>query len=444
MKNKLPCMKMGLLVICFILTVKIILAQQPLPVVKATSNMVDIRDGDDFKKGNWNISPEVKPDVYYAERFKGSKRVTFYTNLDSISFTVTPGETFTFIILLNNKDSAYTQISSVSPPKLIYTRNCTNCNTQTDTIPFSIGWNNTIQIKGSVNGSDVLNMIFDTGANGVVLSDDAYNKHTKVKIDGTIQGFGIGGSSQDEFSKSNTIKMADLTWNNVPLSVKHTGKPNADVVIGYNVFDGKIIEIDYDKKLLILHDSLPVKAKEYTKYDLQFKAGLSHIRLLLNDGKEKVECLFDFDTGSSETMFINNDFASENGLYNGMKKVGSDKLQGGGSNKIAVDKVLLPSLLIGGYELKDVRIGREEASAKEGPSFNIIGNDILKRFNAVIDYQNDVVYLSPNSLINDDYLYQRVNYVMWSGSALLLILTMVVIALFRKRIKKQSAKYPFA
>ncbi len=442
MKNRLLFSKMCSLAAFFVLTATAVFAQQSLPIVKATSNVVDIRDGEDFQKGNWNISPEVRPDVYYAERFKGSKRVTFYTNIDSISFTLMPGETYTFIILLKNKDSAYTQISAASPPKLTYTRKCKNCNTETDTIPFLIGWNNTIQVKGSVNGSDVLDMIFDTGANGVVLSDDAYKKRVKVKIDGSIQGFGIGGSSQDELSKSNEIQMAGLTWNNVPLTVKHTGKPNADVVIGYNVFDSKIVEIDYDKKLLIIHSSLPSKAKKYARYDLKFKAGLSYISLLLYDGKKKVEGLFDFDTGSSETMFINNDFASENGLYPEMEKVGTDKLQGGGSNKIAVDKVVLPSLLLAGYQLKKVRIGMEEVAAKDGPPFNIVGNDILKRFNAMIDYQNDVVYLAPNSLINDYYLYQRVSYVMWGGAALLLAVLIISVALVRKRrIKKQLSKY---
>jgi hypothetical protein len=81
-------------------------AQQKLPVIKATSKKADIRDGKVFKKANWTILPEVKPDIYSAS----GKKVTFYTDQDSISFKVKPNHEYNFIILLNGKDSAYTQI----------------------------------------------------------------------------------------------------------------------------------------------------------------------------------------------------------------------------------------------------------------------------------------------------------------------------------------------
>lgn len=83
-------------------------SQSKLPIIKATSKKVDIRDGANFKKGYWNISPATKPDVYQTNSI--NKRITFYTDQDSISFKVKPNHTYNFIILLNNKDSALTQI----------------------------------------------------------------------------------------------------------------------------------------------------------------------------------------------------------------------------------------------------------------------------------------------------------------------------------------------
>ncbi|MGC1392297.1 MAG: transglutaminase domain-containing protein [Bacteroidales bacterium] len=90
------------------LLVNILLAQENLPVIKATSKKVDIRDGDNFKKGDWNITPDLKPDVYTTSSKR--KIVTFYTDIDSISFRIKPNKKYNFIILLNGKDSAYTQI----------------------------------------------------------------------------------------------------------------------------------------------------------------------------------------------------------------------------------------------------------------------------------------------------------------------------------------------
>lgn len=81
-------------------------AQQTLQVIRANSKTVDIKDGKTFKKGSWTIVPEAKPDVYKTS----GKRVTFYTDMDSISFTVKPKHEYNFIILLNGKDSAFTQI----------------------------------------------------------------------------------------------------------------------------------------------------------------------------------------------------------------------------------------------------------------------------------------------------------------------------------------------
>lgn len=83
-------------------------AQNKLPLIKARSKKVSIRDGSEFKADTWTIVPDARPDIYTTY----SKRVTFYTDLDSISFNTNPKTgVYDFIILLNGKDSAYTRIS---------------------------------------------------------------------------------------------------------------------------------------------------------------------------------------------------------------------------------------------------------------------------------------------------------------------------------------------
>ena len=91
-----------------ILLVQILFAQGKLPVIKATSKLVDIRDGNEFKKSGWTITPEAKPDVYTTPS-KG-KKVTFYTDKDSITIKITPTTKFDFIILLNDSVKALTEI----------------------------------------------------------------------------------------------------------------------------------------------------------------------------------------------------------------------------------------------------------------------------------------------------------------------------------------------
>ncbi|MEM9837086.1 MAG: transglutaminase-like domain-containing protein [Bacteroidota bacterium] len=92
-----------------------ITAQQTLPVIQANSLLVDIRDGDSFNPEAWTIVPDVSPDVYTSNSV--GKTVTFYTDLDSISYVLDKDQAFDFIILVNGKDSALTRIA-YEPSKL--------------------------------------------------------------------------------------------------------------------------------------------------------------------------------------------------------------------------------------------------------------------------------------------------------------------------------------
>jgi len=106
MKSKL------LIITVFILFVQSVFSQEKNIVIKATSKFVDIKDGDILKKGSWTIVPEAKPDVYLTS----SKKVAFYTDIDSISFDVDPSvDAYNFCIILNDKDTAYTQIKYQIP-----------------------------------------------------------------------------------------------------------------------------------------------------------------------------------------------------------------------------------------------------------------------------------------------------------------------------------------
>jgi hypothetical protein len=97
--------------VLFFLQMGYLLAQNKLPLIRASSTNVMIKDGYVIREGIWNLSPEAKPDIYTSVGPITNKSITFYTDLDSISFKVTPGNTYDFIILLNQKDTCLTRIS---------------------------------------------------------------------------------------------------------------------------------------------------------------------------------------------------------------------------------------------------------------------------------------------------------------------------------------------
>ena len=75
-----------LIALCILLTVSSLFAQQKIKVIRANSKTVDIKDGNNLKKATWTIVPSARPDIYKTS----AKRVTFYTDLDSISFKSIP------------------------------------------------------------------------------------------------------------------------------------------------------------------------------------------------------------------------------------------------------------------------------------------------------------------------------------------------------------------
>jgi hypothetical protein len=84
-------------------------AQKSLPVIRAKSDTVDIRDGNELKKKYWTITPKARPDIYTTAN--KNQKVTFYTDTDSITFRIKPGHSYDFVILLDGRDSAYTRIT---------------------------------------------------------------------------------------------------------------------------------------------------------------------------------------------------------------------------------------------------------------------------------------------------------------------------------------------
>lgn len=77
---------------------------EELPVIRSSVSSVSILDGKVFKKEGWNLVPEAKPDVYDVALLEGKPhKVTFYTDMDSISFLVALGKSYDFMIDWNGK-----------------------------------------------------------------------------------------------------------------------------------------------------------------------------------------------------------------------------------------------------------------------------------------------------------------------------------------------------
>jgi hypothetical protein len=392
-------------------SVQFAFAQSDLPVVRASSKTVSIRDGKHFKKHYWAIMPEKKPDYYYAEIPQKNNTITFITDLDSISFDVAFGKEYDFIILLNGKDSCFTRISARYKNFNASTRK--NAGARPDTIPFTLGDNHKIYVNAKLNGSDVTNIQLDLGAGGTIINKTSVKK-VKMNFDEKVNLANSDGVNQVQSASKNLLQIGNLVWDSVAIAVASNMKDHEDLIIGNSLFKDKILEINYDKKVLVVHDAFPPQIASYSRHDVILDGGvIPYIAVNLTIRNKTQTGWVMFDTGA-RTSILNS--ADAPMAY----RVASEL-----AGMIGLDEAITPKLSIGNYQLSGFEY-KTRGMGGEGLNM-ILGNDLLKRFNLVLDNKNGYLYMQPNSLTNTPYEKRDEYYVVRIVTGLVLLLAGIVV-----------------
>jgi len=344
-----------------------------LPVIKASSRHVSINDGGYLDKDAWNLSPKVRPDVYTADRTRQTKWVTFYTDIDSIRVKVKPGTKFDFVILLNGTDSCYTRIASALPAVQI-------ASVGADTIPFELTAYNAIKVRALINDKDTLNLHFDVGS---------FNIYT-IKKPGKVD----------------KLQMGTMVLNHPAISHSALTSNGMDGKFGWELFEGKLVEIDYDRMLLIIHSQRPGSLRGYVRMPLQFIR--SYVCVKAGFKKDGVKYSGDFmlDTGSDQAVIVDSVWASRGKLAQGLHVMRESVLKDPRGAQYMTRVVMAPKMMIGKFALDSVPTMVLGSLNPTGMELNFFGNDLLKRFNIILDFQHDYIYMKPNKLMGVRYREQ--------------------------------------
>jgi hypothetical protein len=391
-------MKYTLLFMPFLL-VQSIFAQSKLPVIRATSKSVSINDGGYLDKNAWNLSPKIRPDIYTADRSRKTKWVTFYTDIDSIKVKVKPGTRFNFIVLLNGKDSCYTQIASAIPPENMLKNNIATH----DTLPFTLTPYDAIAVKAIINGTDTVNLHFDIGSFNFRLTKDAILKKTKLLSN---QPDALPGKTKPNFNNMNKVfklQMGNLIWDSPDIGATAVTAQGMDGKFGWNLFDGRIVELDYDRNLLIIHSKLPKALKGYVKSKLEFIRSFVCAKAAFEIENKKYAGDFLFDTGSGQAIILDSTWASKQNFPTNLKLIKSSTLSDPRGVKYETKVVLSPLFKINGFALSNIPTLLLGGKNPTGFGINFLGNGLLKRFNMILDFKNDCLYLKPNKLMGLKY-----------------------------------------
>lgn len=363
-------------------------SQKKLPVVKSDTQEVTIIENNELNT-KWFLNSKVKPDTYITGKNVKFKRVKLKTDIDSIEVKLKPTEKFDFIVLYKGKDSCFTRFES---PEI---RNFSKVKpARKDTIPFILTEQNNIKIKSKLNKKYEVDLMFDTGASGFYLIKDAIKKYLNPN--------GLQLTMKD--ISDNDFAMGDLEWQHEKIYPIETTGHGCEGMFGWDAFDGKVVEIDYDKNIIIVHSQRPKISKDYEKFEMELMKEHFCINAEMEVNNKKFKSRFLFDSGFQKTLMLDNALIKKSGYPKAeLPVIAKTVMYNSNKDEIPVETVLNEKLIFGKYVLKNVPAQINSYSQPAGFTTHFLGGEVLKRFNTILDFQENVVYLKPNHLFNEAY-----------------------------------------
>ncbi len=288
------------------------------------------------------------------------------------------------------------------------------------TFNFRMFTGGVILIKGSINNlSDSLNFILDTGSGGISL-DSVTALQLKVPItpsDKTIRG--IAGVRTVSFAYNNTLKLPGIIVDSLNFHINDyeiltsVYGERIDGIIGYSFFNRYIVKIDYDS----------MKIHVFSKGSMKYPRGGHLLKPLLVNlliqsatiGEDVTRfSRFYFDTGAGLCLLLSQDFVQDSAVVSPQQKRVITQVEGMGGKKM-MELTVVKNFKLGPYKFKKVPayVFDDEFNVTSYPYLGgLIGNDILRRFNTIINYEKRDVYLVPNTHFRDpfDYSYTGLNF----------------------------------
>ena len=277
---------------------------------------------------------------------------------------------------------------------------------QIASLPFELKKNGHIIFEIQLNDHPKkLEFLLDTGASGELLA-----KHTAEKLgislsdEQQINATGVSGSTSIHVIHNQRLDLGQgifLRLRNLAVADNPT-----DGLLGATIFRKYVCLIDYDNQQLELYESIDDLDKTgFTEIPFTFDNRIPIPQLdmdfTLSNGETFSERVF-YDIGAGTTFIFNTPFAAKHNILEKSKAIKTLVNEGGlTQTKITHKKFLIPNLELGGHLLDSVVV-RVTNSKKGLLSFEnyagVIGSQIAKRFNTIIDYKNKVLYIKPNQL----------------------------------------------
>lgn len=146
-----------------------------------------------------------------------------------------------------------------------------------------------------------------------------------------------------------------------------------------------------------MHSTLP-KKKGYQKHVITLDRGSMFLEVQsFIDGK-KINNQFMVHSGYGGTFLFDDEFVNLHHIGDKLKTISESELRDSYGNVLKTKKAILPKLKVGSVRFKDLPIGFFEGAIGR-QKMSVMGGNMLKRFNMMIDIKQKQLYLKPNSLM---------------------------------------------
>ncbi len=275
---------------------------------------------------------------------------------------------------------------------------------------------------------DTLNFILDTGSSGISLDSTtaSYFELTPEPSERSIRG--IAGIRKVSFLYDRTLHFPNLPVDSLDFHVNDYSILTAvyglrvDGIIGYSFLSRYIVEINYDSLYM---DVRSIGMLRYPKGGYLIKPVMGtlpvHHARIKDDKTHNVRFLHDI--GAGLCLMLSSDFVEDSGTIH-RKRVLLPKEGEGVGGSIDMKVTIVRELKVGPYRFRNVPtyIFDDDYNVTSYPYLaGIIGNDIFRRFNSIINYAKRDIYLVPNSHFRDpfDYSYAGVELYYEKGKTVL-------------------------
>ena len=271
------------------------------------------------------------------------------------------------------------------------------------TIPFTLTEHNNISIRAVINKRDSLDLMFHTAANSLDLTKEAVEKVSSIDWDNEAEVNTWGGSSTSRTSKNNILEINGFTWDSLTIWENENSGPTTDGKFGPNLFNGRILEINYNKGVILLHKRVPKYSKDYIKLPISIENGMMFIECLSTIGEDNYANRFLIHSGFGGTILYDDSFAAKSNIGQRIKIKSQQALKDSHGNTLMTKKGEIPLFTIGGFSLENMPVGFFEGSIGR-QKMSVLGGDILKRFDIIIDSKRELIYIKPSQLLNSPFV----------------------------------------